>query len=93
MLKQKCISLIITSDKCYENNEWCWGYREVDNLGGADPYSGSKGAAEIAFSSYYRSFADNNNIFCVQQGRECYWRRRLGSNRIVLRLYKILDTK
>jgi CDP-glucose 4,6-dehydratase len=46
----------ITSDKCYENVEWIWGYREIDRLGGHDPYSASKAAAEIAFSSYARSF-------------------------------------
>jgi CDP-glucose 4,6-dehydratase len=46
----------ITSDKCYENLEWVWGYRENDRLGGHDPYSASKAAAEIVFSSYARSF-------------------------------------
>lgn len=46
----------ITSDKCYENVEWIWGYRENDQLGGRDPYSASKAAAEIAFSTYARSF-------------------------------------
>ena len=46
----------ITSDKCYENVEWIWGYRENDQLGGRDPYSASKAAAEIIFSSYARSF-------------------------------------
>lgn len=46
----------ITSDKCYENVEWIWGYRENDPLGGRDPYSASKAAAEIAFSTYARSF-------------------------------------
>ena len=46
----------ITSDKCYENVEWVWGYRENDQLGGADPYSASKAAAELVFSSYTRSF-------------------------------------
>jgi len=46
----------ITSDKCYENVEWIWGYREIDKLGGHDPYSASKAAAEIVFSSYDRSF-------------------------------------
>lgn len=48
--------VIITSDKCYENNEWVWGYRENDRVGGRDPYSASKGAAEIVSSSYIRSF-------------------------------------
>lgn len=46
----------ITSDKCYENLEWVWGYREDDRLGGHDPYSSSKACAEILFSSYCRSF-------------------------------------
>jgi CDP-glucose 4,6-dehydratase len=46
----------ITSDKCYENVEWVWGYRENDALGGHDPYSASKAAAEIVFSAYARSF-------------------------------------
>ena len=46
----------ITSDKCYENVEWVWGYRENDLLGGHDPYSASKAAAEIVFSAYARSY-------------------------------------
>ena len=50
----------ITSDKCYENVEWIWGYRENDRMGGHDPYSASKGAAELVFSSYFRSFFSNN---------------------------------
>lgn len=45
----------ITSDKCYRNKEWVWGYRETDELGGADPYSASKAGAEIAAHSYFRS--------------------------------------
>lgn len=59
---RKCESVrslvYVTSDKCYENVEWIWGYRENDHLGGRDPYSASKAAAEIAFSSYVRSFFD-----------------------------------
>jgi CDP-glucose 4,6-dehydratase len=46
----------VTSDKCYENREWCWGYRESDPVGGHDPYSASKGCAEIVTSSYQRSY-------------------------------------
>jgi len=46
----------ITSDKCYENREWLWGYRENDQLGGHDPYSASKASAEMVFSAYVRSF-------------------------------------
>jgi CDP-glucose 4,6-dehydratase len=49
-------AVFITSDKCYFNNEWPWGYRETDSLGGEDPYSGSKGAAELAIHSYAKSF-------------------------------------
>ena len=48
--------IYITSDKCYENVEWVWGYRENDRLGGRDPYSASKAAAELVFSSYVSSF-------------------------------------
>ena len=48
--------VVITTDKVYENREWMWGYRETDRLGGADPYSASKSAAEIVASSYHRSF-------------------------------------
>jgi CDP-glucose 4,6-dehydratase len=51
-----CTALIITSDKCYENVEWEWGYRETDHLGGKDIYSGSKGAAELVFHAYQQSF-------------------------------------
>ncbi len=46
----------ITSDKCYDNKEWIWGYRENDPVGGFDPYSASKGCAELAISSYLKSF-------------------------------------
>jgi len=51
-----CIAVIITSDKCYENVEWPWGYKETDQLGGKDIYSGSKGAAEVIFHAYFHSF-------------------------------------
>jgi len=51
--------VFITSDKCYENVEWIWGYRENDRLGGRDPYSASKGAAELVFSTYLRSYFDD----------------------------------
>ena len=46
----------ITSDKCYENKEWLWGYRENDPVGGYDPYSSSKGCAELIISAYRDSF-------------------------------------
>lgn len=46
----------VTTDKCYENREWAWGYRESDTLGGYDPYSNSKGASELVSASYRSSF-------------------------------------
>jgi CDP-glucose 4,6-dehydratase len=55
-LSHPCVAVIITSDKCYDNVEWVWGYRETDPLGGKDVYSGSKAAAEMAFRCYFHSF-------------------------------------
>jgi CDP-glucose 4,6-dehydratase len=52
--------VVVTSDKCYENREWLWGYREDDPMGGHDPYSNSKGAAELVTSAYRRSFFASN---------------------------------
>ncbi len=51
-----CAAVLITSDKCYDNVEWPWGYRETDALGGKDVYSGSKGAAELAIRCYWHAF-------------------------------------
>lgn len=51
-----CTTVLITSDKCYDNVEWVWGYKETDPMGGKDIYSGSKGAAEIVIKSYFHSF-------------------------------------
>ena len=52
----------ITSDKCYENKEWIWPYREEDVLGGRDPYSSSKACAELVAKSYKLSFLEKENI-------------------------------
>lgn len=54
--KHDCTAIIITSDKCYENVEWYWGYKETDHMGGKDIYSASKGAAELIFHAYQMSF-------------------------------------
>lgn len=56
-----CVSIIITSDKAYDNVEQVWGYREDDKMGGKDIYSGSKGAAELIIKSYYQSFFKKND--------------------------------
>jgi len=62
-------AVMVTSDKCYENREWVHGYRESDPLGGIDPYSASKGAAEIVISSYIRSFFQEKNSPAVASVR------------------------
>ena len=52
----------VTTDKCYENKEWVWGYREDEPMGGYDPYSSSKGCAELVTSAYRRSFMHEQGI-------------------------------
>lgn len=61
--------VVITSDKCYANQEWLWGYRETDPLGGHDPYSASKAAAEIAVASYRSSFCSSPDSFLLSTAR------------------------
>ena len=53
--------VIVTTDKCYENREWVWGYREVDRLGGGDPYSSSKACAELVTQAYSDSFFESDS--------------------------------
>lgn len=60
-LDKPCVAVMITSDKCYDNVEWEWGYRETDRLGGRDVYSGSKGAAELVIRCYTDSFFRSEN--------------------------------
>jgi CDP-glucose 4,6-dehydratase len=59
--KHPCTVVAITTDKCYENREWVHSYREEDPMGGYDPYSSSKGAAELAIAAYRRSFFGPNS--------------------------------
>lgn len=54
--------VVVTSDKCYENREWSWGYREDEAMGGYDPYSASKGACELTVASWRRSFLAKEGI-------------------------------
>jgi|ERR1035438_6498221 CDP-glucose 4,6-dehydratase len=61
-LKKPCAAVLVTTDKCYENREWLHGYREDDPLGGHDPYSSSKAAAEIAIAAWRRSFFKNHPV-------------------------------
>lgn len=52
----------VTTDKCYENKEWTWSYREIDTLGGHDPYSNSKACSELVTQAYRDSFFNNNDV-------------------------------
>jgi CDP-glucose 4,6-dehydratase len=56
LYNKDCVAVMITSDKCYDNVEWEWGYKETDAVGGKDIYSGSKGGAELVIKSYFHSF-------------------------------------
>jgi CDP-glucose 4,6-dehydratase len=56
LANRRCVVVAITTDKCYENKEWVHSYREEDPMGGYDPYSSSKGAAELVIASYRRSY-------------------------------------
>jgi len=55
-LKRSCVVVNVTSDKCYANQDWVWGYRECDAMGGHDPYSNSKGCAELVTGAYRDSY-------------------------------------
>ena len=68
-LTNKCNVILITSDKCYENVEWIWGYKETDKLGGSDPYSASKAATEISIKSYIDSFFPSDSNIKISIGR------------------------
>lgn len=70
VLERPCAAVLITSDKCYDNVEWVWGYRETDALGGPDPYSASKGAAELAIRSYIKSYFPRHQAVSVSHRRE-----------------------
>jgi hypothetical protein len=59
-IAKPCRVVVVTSDKCYENKEWPWGYRETDALGGRDIYSASKASAEHITHAYVASFFGNN---------------------------------
>ncbi len=61
-LGRPCVVIVVTTDKCYLNREWLYGYRESDSLGGYDPYSASKAAAEIATASWRSSFLHEGGV-------------------------------
>ena len=66
---QECTIVVITTDKCYSNNEWIYGYRENEKLGGKDPYSASKAAAEIIVDSYRIIFQNGKSKVNIASAR------------------------
>lgn len=62
-------TVIVTTDKCYDNKEWVWGYRENDPMGGRDPYSASKGCAELVTNAYICSYFQDESEPCVASAR------------------------
>jgi len=90
-LDNECIVVSITSDKCYENVEWEWGYREDDQLGGKDPYSASKAAAEIVIRTYNQSFflKDNSKIkLCSVRAGNVIGGGDWAANRLIPDIYR-----
>lgn len=65
VVDEECAAVFVTSDKCYENKEWTWGYRENDQLGGKDMYSASKAAIEIMMAAYTTSFLKEGSLRIV----------------------------
>ncbi len=85
-LQKRVVGVMITSDKVYENFEWTWGYRENDIIGGKDPYSASKGMAELAIKGYVDSFfnsSGNNKIIGVARAGNVIGGGDWAANRIV----------
>ena len=87
-LGRHCSVVCVTSDKCYQNVEQVWGYREDDAMGEHDPYGGSKGAAELVIRAYRHSFFPPRSIGrSWRETRQCpsrqrHWRRRLDGGRV-----------
>jgi CDP-glucose 4,6-dehydratase len=89
-------SVFITTDKCYENNEWTWGYRENDPMGGHDPYSCSKGCAELIIQSYQKCFFNEecgqSALSSVRAGN-VIGGGDLSEDRLIPDLVRAIDTK
>ena len=70
-------TVVVTTDKCYENKEWVWGYRENEPMGGYDPYSNSKGCAELVTSAYRQSYFLDSLYAKHRHALACHRRGRL----------------
>lgn len=87
-------TIMITSDKCYKNQEWQWGYRENDILGGLDPYSSSKASAEIVLYSFYRSFRDEiDGLFCTTRAGNVVGGGDFSQGRLIPDIIRSIESK
>lgn len=84
--------VLITSDKCYQNKEWIWPYRENDTLGGDDPYSASKASAELIFNSYFKTLYPNKKYLkiCTTRAGNVIGGGDMKSNRIVPDIFRAI---
>lgn len=79
----------VTSDKCYQNREWVWGYRENDPLGGDDPYSSSKGCSELITDAYRKSFYDGSKkVLCSARAGNVIGGGDWGEDRLVPDIFR-----
>ncbi len=87
--------VVVTTDKCYENREWQWGYRETDALGGHDPYSASKAAAELVAASYRSAFfsAENAPILATARAGNVIGGGDWSDDRLIPDLVRAIDSK
>jgi len=87
-------AVIVTTDKCYENKEWDWGYREIDQLGGTDPYSASKAMTELLTASYRSSLYKNGPLIASARAGNVIGGGDFSKHRLIPDLMRgILDSK
>jgi CDP-glucose 4,6-dehydratase len=82
------VCVVVTSDKCYENREWPWGYREDEAMGGHDPYSSSKGAAELVTAAYRSSFFSDGPAIASARAGNVIGGGDWGADRLVPDIYR-----
>jgi len=83
----------VTSDKCYENKEWVWGYRENDPMGGHDPYSASKGCSELLTASFRSSFLKNDTLLASARAGNVIGGGDWGEHRLIPDIVKAANKK
>ena len=86
-------SVMITTDKCYENKEWVWGYKETDRLGGFDPYSSSKACAELLIKSFQNSYESESLAISSVRAGNVIGGGDLSSDRLLPDIYRAIVSK